>query len=108
MSGAAMYFSLPPSESTASRTSGVNDTGENTAMEPEASLTIIKRVYQYVDTNRYSTKNVPNVPRAPNLRRPNRAKGRLRVTTSGVTLRMTITCDGLVGKSLGMVAFSLY
>lgn len=43
----------------------------------------------------------PSVPRAPNLRRPNRAKGRLMVMISGVTFRIAITCDGFVGKRTG-------
>lgn len=43
--------------------------------------------------------NIPIVPLPPNLTSPNRENGTLRVVISGVTLRMTITCDGSSGKS---------
>ncbi len=44
--------------------------------------------------------NLPMVPRPPALKRPKRAKGAEQVTMLGVTLRMTITSDGLEGASL--------
>lgn len=42
---------------------------------------------------------LPKVPRPPNRIMPNRANGRLMVTMFGVTFRMTISSEGLVGKS---------
>jgi len=42
---------------------------------------------------------VPIVPRPPTLKRPKREKGAEQVMMLGVTLRMTITSDGLDGMS---------
>lgn len=46
----------------------------------------------------------PSVPRAPNLRCPKRAKGKLMVMISGVIFRIAINCDGFVGKRAGAMA----
>lgn len=52
----------------------------------------------------YKGRHSPSVPRPPNWMCPNRANGRLMVTMSGVTWRITIVAEGLVGKSCGMLA----
>jgi hypothetical protein len=74
-----MYLTVP-SEETFDLTSGVRATGEKTAREPVAILTI--------------------VPRPPILRWPKRRKGTLRVVMLGVTSRMTMTFAGSEGMSL--------
>lgn len=50
----------------------------------------------------------PSVPRPPNCRCPNRENGRLMVTMSGVTWRITMVAEGLVGKSCGIFAAFLF
>lgn len=39
-----MYFTLPPSDSTVSRTSEVSVTGEKTATDPVVNLTVVSSV----------------------------------------------------------------
>lgn len=47
--------------------------------------------------------DLPSVPRPPNCRCPNRENGRLMVTISGVTWRITMVAEGFVGKSCGIL-----
>jgi hypothetical protein len=118
-SGAAMYFTFPPRDSTVARTSGVRLTGENTAREPVESLTVafkgqcddseecdirvIPWICGVICASRRKG-HLPSVPRPPNCRCPNRANGRLMVTMSGVTWRITMVAEGLAGKSCGIFA----
>jgi hypothetical protein len=73
-----MYLTLP-SDETLDLTSGVRATGEKTAREPVAILTM--------------------VPRPPILRWPKRRKGTPRVVTLGVTSRITMTLAGSEGMN---------
>lgn len=53
---------------------------------------------------RMSEVEIPIVPRPPILKRPKRLKGEEQVVILGVTLRMTITSDGLEGMSLDVIS----
>lgn len=91
------------------RTSGVRAVGEKTARAPvwrrtdceKSQLEVTQAAIQ--EAERGLEGLVPIVPRPPILKRPKRLKGAEQVVMFGVTLRMTITSDGLGGISLEVI-----
>ncbi len=102
-SGAIRYLTGPARLVRAACTSGVRAMEAKTAREPERRRTCGGRgEVSVAGVGGWRVEGgvgVPIVPRPPTLKRPKREKGAEQVMMLGVTLRMTITSDGLDGMS---------